>query len=81
MTQSSDSGTALSAALAAISNRGLIQCRCEVPESPAGRVIKPTPTNLVYGDGSGDTFAILQNGDPDSTYLSKRLDDSGGDDT
>ncbi|HEY5956049.1 MAG TPA: vWA domain-containing protein [Polyangiaceae bacterium] len=67
MTQSGDFGAALSAALTAISNKVVIQCRYEIPEPPPGRVINPTATNLIYGDGNGNSFAILQNGAPDCT--------------
>jgi hypothetical protein len=62
MTQASNFGAALSAGLKSIASRVVVKCLYDVPAAPDGNVTDAMTTNLIYGDGSGDSFVVLQNG-------------------
>jgi hypothetical protein len=62
MTQATDFGAALSAGLDSIAKRVVVKCLYDVPQAPTGQTIDASNTNLIYGDGTGDSYLVLQNG-------------------
>jgi hypothetical protein len=62
MTQAADFGVALAAGLESIVKRVVVECLYDVPAAPAGQTIDASTTNLIYGDGSGASYVVLQNG-------------------
>jgi Mg-chelatase subunit ChlD len=62
MTQAADFGAALTAGLDTIAKRVVVKCLYDVPVAPDGQTIDPNSTNLVYGDGTGASYLVLQNG-------------------
>jgi hypothetical protein len=62
MTQASDFGVALAAGLDSIAKRVVVKCLYDVPAAPTGQTIDASTTNLIYGDGTGASYLVLQNG-------------------
>jgi hypothetical protein len=65
MTQAPDFGAALTSGLKSIASRVVVKCLYDVPAAPDGNVTDAMSTNLIYGDGTGDSFVVLQNGAKD----------------
>jgi hypothetical protein len=60
LSTSTDYAQALIDALGSIAN-SVISCNYTVPTPPAGQIIQPDKTVMVYNDGSGSYYLVLEN--------------------
>jgi hypothetical protein len=60
MTQAPDFATGLLDAIGTIATN-VVSCNYTVPPAPAGQIIEPARTNMIYNDGLGNSYLVLQN--------------------
>jgi hypothetical protein len=60
MTQAPDFAAGLLDAIGTIATN-VVSCNYKVPPAPAGEVIDAARTNLIYNDGQGNNYLLLQN--------------------
>jgi hypothetical protein len=60
MTQTTNFAQGLISTIGAIAS-SVITCDLTVPAAPAGQIIDPSKVNMVYDDGQGNSFLVLQN--------------------
>jgi hypothetical protein len=60
MTQVQDFSQGLLNTVASIAN-SVVTCDLKVPAAPDGQTIDPNKVNMVYDDGNGNSFLVLQN--------------------
>jgi hypothetical protein len=62
LTQTTDLASGLISTIGTIAG-GIVTCDYAIPSAPPGQVIDPNKVNLIYGDGTGNSYLVLPNQD------------------